>query len=146
MTFPRHLLLAVDGSTQGQHAAEAAADLTTATGATLDILHVAAVTQWTAPRVLRDEQLDRFREDGQRLLDAQVREMAARNVPVRQQYLRLGRVVDEVLRMQEQLSSDLIVVGNRGMNAFSRILLGSDAKNIMVHAPCPVLIVRKDER
>jgi universal stress protein A len=145
VTFPEKILLAVDGSPQARQATSDAADLAIATGASLDVLHVVVITPWTAPRVMRDDQLDRLRADGRKVLEEHLSHLAGQGLPVTGEHLRLGRVVDEVLRLRDELGSDLVVVGNRGTNAFSRILLGSDAKNIMLHAPCPVLVVRDTE-
>jgi len=39
--------------------------------------------------------------------------------------------------------SDVIVMGTRGLTGLSRILLGSVARNVLIHAPCSVLIVRE---
>jgi len=39
--------------------------------------------------------------------------------------------------------SDLIVAGTRGLGAFRRMVLGSVSTNLVNHAPCSVLVVRK---
>jgi nucleotide-binding universal stress UspA family protein len=38
----------------------------------------------------------------------------------------------------------LIVVGTHGRTGLTRIVLGSVARNVMLHAGCSVLIVRAD--
>ena len=38
--------------------------------------------------------------------------------------------------------ADLIVVGSHGRRGVGRILLGSDAEQIVRHAPVPVLVVK----
>jgi nucleotide-binding universal stress UspA family protein len=57
----------------------------------------------------------------------------------------MGRPTDEILRLRDEVSADLIVIGSRGLNAFKRVLLGSDAEGVVRHAPCPVLVVRRDQ-
>jgi nucleotide-binding universal stress UspA family protein len=39
--------------------------------------------------------------------------------------------------------ADVIVMGTRGLTGLSRILLGSVARNVLIHASCSVLIVRE---
>ena len=50
---------------------------------------------------------------------------------------------DEVIEAAEQLHSDLIVVGHRGMSAIRQMLIGSVASRIVSHAPCSVWVVRQ---
>jgi nucleotide-binding universal stress UspA family protein len=52
-----------------------------------------------------------------------------------------GGVYHELLREAAEWGADLIVVGSH-RPAFSDYLLGSNAKTIVAHAPCSVLVVR----
>lgn len=54
---------------------------------------------------------------------------------------RLGEPADALLAVAEELSADLLVVGNRGMTGVRRYLLGSVADRVAHHAPCSVHIV-----
>ena len=38
---------------------------------------------------------------------------------------------------------DTIVMGTRGHTGLARLILGSVARNVLLHAPCSVLIVRE---
>jgi nucleotide-binding universal stress UspA family protein len=42
-----------------------------------------------------------------------------------------------------EIGADLIVVGTHGRTGLNRAVFGSVARNVMLHAPCSVLIVRK---
>jgi nucleotide-binding universal stress UspA family protein len=57
-------------------------------------------------------------------------------------FARLGDAADAILDVAEEQSSDLIVVGNKGMTGATRFLLGSVPNRVSHHAPCSVLIVR----
>lgn len=49
-------------------------------------------------------------------------------------------IVDEAAAME----ADLIVVGSRGHGTIATMLLGSTAAEVVDHAPCPVLVARRD--
>jgi nucleotide-binding universal stress UspA family protein len=53
-----------------------------------------------------------------------------------------GRVCDVVVRQAESWKADLIVIGTHGRRGARRLLLGSDAEQIIRSAPVPVLLVR----
>jgi nucleotide-binding universal stress UspA family protein len=53
-----------------------------------------------------------------------------------------GHPVDNIVGVAEKESADLIVMGSRGLGAFSSLLLGSVSDGVLHHAHCPVLIVR----
>jgi nucleotide-binding universal stress UspA family protein len=44
--------------------------------------------------------------------------------------------------LDEAADADLIVVGNRGLGGFKRLLLGSVSQQVVHHASCPVVVVR----
>lgn len=48
-----------------------------------------------------------------------------------------------IVKAARELGADLVVMGTRGLTGLSRILLGSVARNVLLHAPCSVLIVRE---
>lgn len=54
-----------------------------------------------------------------------------------------GDPAAELLRIAEHDQADLIVVGTHGRTGLRRLLAGSVARNVMLHAPCSVLVVRE---
>jgi universal stress protein A len=56
-------------------------------------------------------------------------------------YLEFGSPTYEIVRIAEQESVDLIVVGSHGRHGLA-LLLGSTANSILHHAKCDVLAVR----
>jgi universal stress protein A len=49
-------------------------------------------------------------------------------------------VIEEVARSE---SVNLIAMGTHGRSGLQRLLLGSTAERVVQHAPCPVLVVRR---
>jgi len=142
--YPTKLLLAVDGSPACKQAAEHAAEIASKSGSELHVIHVGLLSQWTNPDMISPDQYQRMKDDADKRLQGEVKEIEAKGITVTQSYLRMGRVDAEVIRLAEEIDAGLIVVGNRGIGALARILLGTDAESIVRHAPCPVLVVRKD--
>ena len=53
-----------------------------------------------------------------------------------------GRVADVIVKEATQWPADLIVLGTHGRRGAERLLLGSDAEQVLRTAPMPVLVVR----
>ena len=140
-------MVGTDGSETARKAVEAAVELAKLTGAKLEL--VSAYEPVSSQR-LRDEArqmppdlqwMVNPRED----VDATLAEAAERvgdaGVASRV-YAREGDPADAILDVAEELGSDLIVVGNKGMTGAKRFLLGSVPNKVSHHAPCAVMIVR----
>jgi nucleotide-binding universal stress UspA family protein len=55
--------------------------------------------------------------------------------------VRCGDAAAEIVTSAKDHGSDLVVVGHRGQNRLTQLLLGSVAKKVLETAPCPVLVV-----
>ncbi len=55
---------------------------------------------------------------------------------------RRGNSADEILKEAEEGDYDLIVIGSRGLGAFSKALLGSVSNKVLNHAKTNVLTVK----
>lgn len=53
-----------------------------------------------------------------------------------------GEPAETIIRIAENSQADLIVMGTRGRTGLRRVLLGSVARNVMLHAHCSVLVAR----
>ena len=57
-----------------------------------------------------------------------------------------GDPAHEIVEAAEAFGSDLIVMGSRGNTGLNRILLGSVARNVLLHSTASVLVVREPIR
>ncbi|WP_067437619.1 universal stress protein [Nocardioides jensenii] len=53
-----------------------------------------------------------------------------------------GDVAEDIVDAAERLEAHLIVIGLRHRSAVGKLILGSDAQRILMHATCPVLAVK----
>jgi len=58
----------------------------------------------------------------------------------------VGRPVPEIVQAARDFRADLLVVSTHGRTGLKHLLLNSVAEGLIRHAPCPVLVVRKDGR
>ena len=94
---------------------------------------------------LGDDRLAHLKRDEQlaagRTADEAVGRLTVVGIPATA-HVRSGDPANEILAAATDLKSDLIVTGSRGLGGLERLLLGSVARNVLVHAACSVLIVR----
>lgn len=57
--------------------------------------------------------------------------------------LREGDPADQLIRVAQATGADLIVVGSRGLSVLPRLVIGSVARKVLLHAPQSVLVVRE---
>jgi nucleotide-binding universal stress UspA family protein len=143
----RSIVVGTDGSETAREAVGAAVELAKLTGAKLEL--VSAYEPVPSQR-LRDESrqvpadlqwMVNPREDVDATL-ADAAERVGRAGVESRTYAREGDPADAILDVAEELGSDLIVVGNKGMTGAKRFLLGSVPNKVSHHAPCSVMIVR----
>jgi nucleotide-binding universal stress UspA family protein len=143
----RSIVVGTDGSETAQKAVDAAVELARLSGAQLEL--VSAYEPVSRAR-LRDEKrhvpadlqwMVNPREDVDATLADAAERVAEDGVEART-YAREGDPADAILDVAEELGSDLIVVGNKGMTGAKRFLLGSVPNKVSHHAPCSVMIIR----
>jgi len=83
-------------------------------------------------------------DDGNTLLNASVRRLNRRGLPVEKK-LAHGHPADQMLTLAQRKKTDLLVVGSRGMTGLRRFFLGSVSHKLVQHAPCSVLVVRQPQ-
>jgi nucleotide-binding universal stress UspA family protein len=136
------ILLAVDSSPHGQHAAQVAADLARAVQARE---LYAVIAYEPVPGYVKEPNLGEAvanrRAEAQQILQ-QTQELIG-SVPARINLQMIeGSVAEAILQVASERRCDVIVMGSRGFGRLEEALLGSNSQKVTSQAPCPVLIVR----
>jgi nucleotide-binding universal stress UspA family protein len=143
----KSIVVGTDGSETAQVAVHQAIDLCKQVGAKLQI--VSAYEPISEQR-LRSEKKEvpadvqwmvNPREDVEATLEDAADEAKNAGVDV-ETFARQGDPADAILDVAEEQSSDLIMVGNKGMSGAKRFLLGSVPNKVSHHAPTSVMIIR----
>lgn len=87
----------------------------------------------------RAELLERHREHAATM----ARRLTGIGIPA-QTEVRSGDAAQEIIRAATERQADLIVTGSRCLHRLDRWLLGSVARNVLLHADASVLIVRRE--
>jgi nucleotide-binding universal stress UspA family protein len=140
----RTVIAATDFSFSAHRAARRAAAVAKVHGATLHLLHV--LDSSSAKALLRrSPAIDvehPLHVEAERALDSLADDVAAAGGEVTERLLREGRVMDEILAVAR--SSDLVVLGPRGVNPLRDFILGSTAERMVRMIECPMLVVKQD--
>ena len=144
----QRILVPIDGSPTAQLGLAEAIRLAQMSGGQLRLLHVIdelSIVMGMAPYATPQEDLfSAMREQGEAVL-AQAREQAvsqhvAADVVLLESFG--GLLADQVVAQAKSWPADLIVLGTHGRRGIGRMLLGSDAEQVLRNAPVPVLLVR----
>lgn len=137
------VLVAFDFGETSQKALAYGMNLTRAFGGRLHVLHVADVIATTAsqfyPELPGDPEM-RAESLALTQLRAAVPEGEA-ELAVRVS----GSPAAAIVEYARSIGASVIVIGTHGRDGFSRLLMGSVAEQVVRQAPCPVLVVRRNE-
>ena len=149
MSAYKRILVAVDGSAASNKGLREAIRLAKAEGARLCIVHVvdefpafAAMDGMAAAST--GDLVPWLREGGKRVLaraQAVAEKQGVRSKAVLREMIG-GPAADKVVREARKQRADLIVLGTHGRRGMRRLVLGSDAEQVVRTASVPVLLVR----
>ena len=144
------ILCAVDFSSASLAALAYALSLAEETDAHLTLLNVIDVPpELVAPTPGPDFDVDRTRAEAEADRLLRLRELIpehARDYCTVETDVLEGGVSRQILRMAEHQDDDLIVIGVHGRTALDMAIFGSNTKDVVARAHCPVLIVPAGRR
>jgi nucleotide-binding universal stress UspA family protein len=143
------LVLATDGSADAVLARRAVADLARATDATVHL-----VSAWTVPaaiysyptQVVPDDLTSQYEGQATAILEQEHQALEEDGVRLVTDHVVFGRAPDAILDVAGSVGADLVIVGNRGHGALTRLALGSVSEAVVRQATLPVLVVRGGEQ
>lgn len=148
MSAYRRILVPVDGSPTSTRGLREALRLAKEGRARLILMHVVdEFAAYASPDLLPPPGIDLvrlLREAGRRIL-AKSQALAKKQGVAAKTVLREsfgGPAADVIVREARRLRADLIVLGTHGRRGVRRLVLGSDAEQVVRRASVPVLLVR----
>lgn len=151
----RTILVALDGSAASNAGFKSALSLAGDQDATLVVLHVIDASRVMVgfeggyvPQSYTDILYKSLQKSGEAILAKAI--STARSMGITAE-ARLAdsrgiAVAQAILREARKAKADLIVIGTHGRRGLSRLLMGSDAEQVIREATVPVLLVRSAER
>ena len=136
----KNILVPVDGSEGSDKAVARAIDIAGICGAKLNFLYIANINQLAISAALTQAILGAIRKAGETIL-----ERAENMLPGGIEHEKILEAVSPaatILKYEETLQADLIVMGSRGLGPVKGVLLGSVSQYIVERAKCPVLLVK----
>ena len=147
----QRILVPVDGSATSSRGLDEAIKLAKLTGAELRLVHVVDVltfaTGFEPYGVYASDVIPIMREAGWKILNQAMTHVCEQGVKVDGKLFDslAHRVSDTVVEQAKTWAADLIVIGTHGRRGMKRLVLGSDAEQILRMATVPVLLVRSTE-
>ncbi len=142
MSFKK-ILIAVDASPFGAHAAEVGLDLARslqAEAAYVTVVDPASAQSIAGSGISVEEWMTAANRDAASLLAA-FRDRASVQPPALT-FLEHGKPAEQIVKAATEWGASMIVLGTHGRGAVGNMLIGSVAQGVTHHACCPVLIVR----
>jgi nucleotide-binding universal stress UspA family protein len=146
----RRILVPIDGSPTSRRGLDEALKLAKSQAAVLqlvhvvDIYHLALMAAQNAYGGYSAQLITSMEKAGRRILRSA--EARARSRGVKAQPVLLesttGPAADAIVRQARRWRADLIVLGTHGRRGVRRLVMGSDAEQVVRAAPVPVLLVR----
>jgi nucleotide-binding universal stress UspA family protein len=147
MTYKR-IFVPVDGSPTSNLGLKEAIRLAKSQRAQLQLVHVLDQRHLAAPvpefGSYLENVLPELKKSGRRILDkaqAAVQKHGLKSTTVLIETF-TAPAATPLVRQARKWRADLLVIGTHGRRGVSRLLLGSDAEQILRNSPVPVLLVR----
>jgi nucleotide-binding universal stress UspA family protein len=144
----QRILVPIDGSATSQHGLDEALRLAKLTGGQLRLLHMIDALSLTTAMgtygAFSGDVYDALQKEGRDVLEDGRQQALAAGVAadvVMEENVR-NRLVDWVVEQVTTWPADVVVLGTHGRRGVSRVLLGSDAEQVVRLCPVPVLLVR----
>ncbi len=149
----KHILIPTDGSPLADEGVREAIALAKALGAKATAVVVSEPYlglllpgEARVTPAMKDAEIENEAEAAaKRVLDSVVARALAAGVPCEPVHVRNGLAADGILAAAARAGCDLIVLASHGRRGVRRLLLGSQANEVLTRATIPVMIVRSTD-
>jgi nucleotide-binding universal stress UspA family protein len=138
----KKILVAVDGSSDSERAASAAAELAKAHGSELHVCHVFHIPEHYRAD-LGEPLRAAIRKDAEDILAHAVRSAERQGIKPAQHLVKEGHPAEAIVNLAQGLQVGLVVVGVRGRTPDQMRTMGSVSEAVARNAKCSVLVVRR---
>lgn len=137
----RKILLAADGSENSKRASKQAAKLAAlATGAEVTVVYVSDFKEDSNEEVHDGGALE-FELSRKKKIQPIREALEHENIYYKTEILH-GRPASTIIELANGGNFDLVVIGSRGLNPISEMILGSVSHKVVNQVHCPVLVVK----
>lgn len=148
---PGRILVASDGSEEASAAAQVATEIAEATDSELHLAYAMQEERYRphlGPEMWEgwEEGFEHAKRSARSWVEEEAQRMRGQDAQRVESHLVLGRPDAAIVWLAEEISARLVVIGNRGLGAMRRALIGSVSDSVARHAHCPVMVVRKEMR
>jgi nucleotide-binding universal stress UspA family protein len=141
-----HILVPYDGSDPSRRSFEFALDLAKKSNSSIITVTCILESYYEPDSGFSEEEKEKLLRSQKAtatkllsVLDLQAQEV---HVQFKGSILKSTSISEAILSYAEKHTTDLIVMGSRGLGGFKKLLLGSVASGVTEHSKCPVLIVK----
>ena len=144
------ILVPLDGSATSTRGLDEAIKLAKAMGSEIRLIHVVNELMIVASyegTIYSGELVEALKESGRKILEQARQTVADAGVQVSTELLEAhgGQAGTAIVHDAAQCAADIIVLGTHGRRGLSRLVMGSDAEQVVRQATVPVLLVRRHE-
>ncbi len=139
----KSILIAVDGSVYSDNALDTAISYAKFHKSSLNIIN--AITVADEILALFPDAYDKISNRAMEYLKG-LKDEAERKGVDANIFLRRGNSYLTIVDLAKELSAGLIIMGSHGRTGLRKLFMGSVTKRVIGHAPCPVMVVNKQER
>ena len=134
------ILVPLDGSKYSEKALQRACEIADMFDSKMILIYV---VEKSIPINLLDrkEYLTILRKFGKKTLDDANKTLSKKGISAKS-LLKEGNIVSEIEKTVKSEKCDLVIVGNKGLGAVTRFLLGSVSNKLAQHSNCSLLIVK----
>jgi nucleotide-binding universal stress UspA family protein len=143
----KRILVPVDGSSTSSLGIAAAIRLAKEQGARIRLIHVVdELVLMSSPEagMMLGEAIDMLRDSGKDILAKAVARVRKADVVAETTLVESvgGRAADLIVRDAKKWKADIIVIGTHGRRGLKRVVMGSDAEEVVRNTTIPVMLVR----